>query len=188
MSKPPVAKVAPGQRMGVTSSTTNKDLMESGAMPKSVYDKLDPREQTSSHVPEHGPYSRKKRTSVTAKEWTDPNDYNPHTGQMTPRAQYEADNPRQFGLRGNSKPRGGLPTFGSGKQSPMNAADSAQVAKWMKSQDQIKIGPQENSWGQDDTWQNRGAVNQFATVKDLTPQENRPVGRYTPTRLPDDEK
>lgn len=172
----PVKKVAPGQKMGVTGATTNKDLYESGAMPKGVYDKLKPQERTSSHVPERGPYSRPKQTSVTAKEWSNPNDFDQHTGRMTPRARYQVDNPMQTGgLRGGSGKGSGyaIPTVGEHQapQKPWNSrfqADSDEVKKWMSQNDQIKVGPQETSWGQDDTWQNRGAVNQFATAQDLT--------------------
>jgi hypothetical protein len=139
-------------------------------MPRSAYEKLNEKERVSSHVPKYGPYSRPVQESVTAKEWMNPNDYDPHTGQMTARAKYQIDHPmKTTGLRG----KGGsyaIPTIGE-KQAPQKIwtenvqANSQAMKEWMDRQEQIKIGPQEQDWGgQDKLWQNRPV----ATAKDLT--------------------
>jgi hypothetical protein len=169
MTKEPVKPVTPGQRMATTDATTNKDLYESGAMPKGVYEKLDPRERTGSHPPKHGPYSREVRKDLTADQFKDPNLYNKHTGQLTPRGEHEADFPEP-GRTFRSAPKSQTGVTGFGNMDPAYRKD---VEKWVDKNDEIQIGPTDTSWGQDDTWQNRRS--QFAqpvtvkpaTVKDL---------------------
>lgn len=160
MSKAPTGGVAPGQRAGVTNKTTNKDLVESGAMPRAAYNKLDPREQTSSHVPQHGPYTRPVRDQLTNKQYMSPSTVDRHTGRQTPRGEYEQDHPAP--MRGF----GSQPAPKSGIQQMSGGADPA-MSKYIASENAPKVGPGDSSWGGEsaDTWQNRSS--QFAVGKSL---------------------